>query len=71
MHHPIISTTLEVSQFSQTPLVVLQADITRHAVGDRFWEVYRFLLIDKPELALSTPRIRSLIADRVRNILMG
>eukprot|EP00246_Nothoceros_aenigmaticus_P013013 TRINITY_DN4270_c0_g1_i2.p1 TRINITY_DN4270_c0_g1~~TRINITY_DN4270_c0_g1_i2.p1 ORF type:complete len:457 (-),score=70.54 TRINITY_DN4270_c0_g1_i2:132-1502(-) len=52
-------------------ICIFKADITRHAVGDRFWEVYRFLLIDKPELALTTPRIRSLIADRVRNILMG
>jgi hypothetical protein len=49
----------------------VQADIGRHVVADRQWEIYRFLLIDRPDLSLTSSRIRSLIAERVRRILMG
>ncbi len=48
-----------------------QADIGRHVVADRQWEIYRFLLVDRPELSLTSSRIRSLLTERVQYILMG
>jgi hypothetical protein len=52
-------------------ICIFKADIGRHVVADRQWEIYRFLLIDRPDLSLTSSRIRSLIAERVRRILMG
>ncbi|CAK9256508.1 unnamed protein product [Sphagnum jensenii] len=52
-------------------ICIFKADIGRHVVADRQWEIYRFLLIDRPDLSLTSSRIRSLIAERVQRILMG
>eukprot|EP00249_Psilotum_nudum_P013972 c24601_g1_i3 orf=129-1481(+) len=52
-------------------ICIFQADLGRHTVGDQQWELYRFLLSDRPELALTSDRTRSHIVERVRNVLMG
>jgi len=52
-------------------ICIFSADIGRHAIGDLHWEVYRFLLIDRPDLSLGSSRTRSQIAERVNNMLIG
>jgi hypothetical protein len=52
-------------------ICIFSADIGRHAIGDLHWEVYRFLLIDRPDLSLGSSRTRSQIAERVKNMLIG
>lgn len=48
-------------------LIVFQAEIGRHMIGDREWEVYRVLL-DEGD-GLSVPRNK--IAEGVWKMLMG
>ncbi|CAM6024393.1 unnamed protein product [Sphagnum balticum] len=55
----------------QLDICIFKADIGRHAVANRHWEIYRLLLVDRAELSWSSSKIRSLLADRVRHILMG
>ncbi|KAH9572703.1 hypothetical protein CY35_02G166000 [Sphagnum magellanicum] len=52
-------------------ICIFKADIGRHVVADRQWEIYRFLLVDRPELSLTSSRIRSLLTERVQYVLMG
>lgn len=52
-------------------ICIFSADIGRHVIGDLHWEVYRFLLIDRPDLSLGSSRTRSQITERVKNMLMG
>lgn len=48
---------------------IFQADIGRHIIGDQQWEIYRFLLVDKPEMAFASCVTRTHITESVRNIL--
>ncbi|CAK9872048.1 unnamed protein product [Sphagnum jensenii] len=52
-------------------ICIFKADIGRHVVADRQWEIYRFLLVDRPELSLTSSSIRSLLTERVQYILVG
>ncbi|KAL3688508.1 hypothetical protein R1sor_014817 [Riccia sorocarpa] len=52
-------------------ICIFKADIGRHVVDNREWEVYRFLLIEKPNLNLTDPKIRKDIIEKVKKILMG
>ncbi|KAL3701634.1 hypothetical protein R1sor_019656 [Riccia sorocarpa] len=52
-------------------ICIFKADIGRHVVEKRAWEVYRFLLIEKPDLDLSDPKIRKDITEKVKKILLG
>lgn len=52
-------------------ICIFKADIGRHAYNDKRWEIYQFLLVDKEESSLTCSRMRNLIEDRVRNILVG
>eukprot|EP01018_Ginkgo_biloba_P031220 Gb_38010 [translate_table: standard] len=52
-------------------ICIFTADIGRHVIGDRQWEVYRFLLIDRPDLSLGSSRTRCQIRERVENMLFG
>jgi hypothetical protein len=55
----------------QLDICIFKADIGRHVVANRHWEIYRFLLVDRAEVSWSSSKISSLLADRVRHILMG
>lgn len=55
----------------QLELHVFKADISRHRVCDRQWEVYRFILQDKLGLPVSHEKSRVHLENQVRNILMG
>ncbi|KAM7271236.1 hypothetical protein ACFE04_030450 [Oxalis oulophora] len=48
-----------------------RAEIGRHSVSNRQWEVYRFLLDESREISLSSSQARSRIAGTVRKTLMG
>ncbi|CAI7747980.1 unnamed protein product [Closterium sp. NIES-53] len=48
-----------------------QADIARHEMGGRTWEVYRLILQDRGGQPISKLKTRLYIADQVRNVLMG
>lgn len=50
---------------------IFMADFGRNCIGDRQWEIYRFLLIDRQDLSLQSIHSRSQIEARVRDILMG
>eukprot|EP00850_Spirogloea_muscicola_P003045 SM000012S25307 [mRNA] locus=s12:212640:213779:- [translate_table: standard] len=50
---------------------VFKADITRHTVKDRVWEVYRLLVQDKAGQAILSSKARTFVADEVRKALMG
>ncbi|KAG6554534.1 hypothetical protein Mapa_003913 [Marchantia paleacea] len=52
-------------------ICIFKADIGRHVVEKRPWEVYRFLLIEKPDLQLTDTKVRKDITEKVKNILMG
>jgi glycine cleavage system regulatory protein len=52
-------------------ICIFKADIGRHAYNEKRWEIYRFLLVDKEEPALTCSRMRNLIVDRVRQMLLG
>eukprot|EP01018_Ginkgo_biloba_P020517 Gb_15457 [translate_table: standard] len=52
-------------------ICIFTADIGRNVIGDRQWEVYRFLLIDGHDLSLASSRARNQIIERVRSMLMG
>ncbi|KAG0570736.1 hypothetical protein KC19_6G184000 [Ceratodon purpureus] len=52
-------------------ICIFKADIGRHAYNDKQWEIYRFLLVDREELSLVSTRMRNLIVDRVRHVLLG
>eukprot|EP00268_Persea_americana_P063123 TRINITY_DN8153_c0_g2_i1.p1 TRINITY_DN8153_c0_g2~~TRINITY_DN8153_c0_g2_i1.p1 ORF type:complete len:326 (+),score=54.67 TRINITY_DN8153_c0_g2_i1:235-1212(+) len=49
----------------------IKAEIGRHSMADREWEVYRFLLDDTREFPLANSEARSRIIDTVRRKLMG
>lgn len=55
----------------QQEIHVFKADISRHQVKDRQWEVYRFILQDKMGLPISHEKSRVVLENQVRNILMG
>ncbi|CAK9249784.1 unnamed protein product [Sphagnum jensenii] len=55
----------------QLDICIFKADIGRHVVANRHWEIYRFLLVDRAEVSWSSSKISSLLAERVRHILMG
>lgn len=44
-----------------------QAEIGRHVIGDREWEVYRILLADDYELFASKTKV----VEKVTKMLMG
>ena len=48
-----------------------QADISRHSVAGRQWEVYRFILQDKTEQPITMGRTRHNIEEQVRTTLLG
>eukprot|EP00850_Spirogloea_muscicola_P006320 SM000030S11329 [mRNA] locus=s30:95988:98609:- [translate_table: standard] len=52
-------------------MLEFQADITRHTVKDREWEIYRLLVQDKAGQAILSSKARTLVADEVRKALMG
>eukprot|EP00270_Netrium_digitus_P008340 TRINITY_DN2489_c0_g1_i2.p1 TRINITY_DN2489_c0_g1~~TRINITY_DN2489_c0_g1_i2.p1 ORF type:complete len:426 (-),score=28.51 TRINITY_DN2489_c0_g1_i2:218-1495(-) len=59
------------SLLSRLGLQVFKADISRHEVGGRQWEVYRFIVQDKYGQPITRHRTRAFIADQVREVLMG
>ncbi|GLJ52316.1 hypothetical protein SUGI_1112780 [Cryptomeria japonica] len=59
----LVLKTLDISIFT--------ADLVRYAMGDLQWEVYRFLLVDRPDLLLESSRTRSHITERIENMLIG
>lgn len=50
---------------------IFKADSEKISHGDRLWEVYRFLLIEKANTTFRSSRMRSQIIERVKSILMG
>ncbi|XXG75127.1 hypothetical protein AAC387_Pa07g3707 [Persea americana] len=52
-------------------ICIFLAEIGRHSMADREWEVYRFLLDDTREFPLANSEARSRIIDTVRRKLMG
>eukprot|EP00850_Spirogloea_muscicola_P020924 SM000230S07360 [mRNA] locus=s230:179037:181919:- [translate_table: standard] len=52
-------------------MLEFQADITRHTVKDREWEIYRLLVQDKAGQAILSSKARTFVADEVRKALMG
>ncbi|GJP42724.1 hypothetical protein CLOM_g2261, partial [Closterium sp. NIES-68] len=55
----------------QINVQVFKADIARHEMGGRTWEVYRLILQDKGGQPIAKLKTRLYIADQVRNVLMG
>ncbi|CAI5483532.1 unnamed protein product [Closterium sp. Yama58-4] len=55
----------------QINVQVFKADIARHEMGGRTWEVYRLILQDRGGQPISKLKTRLYIADQVRNVLMG
>lgn len=55
----------------QLQIQVFKADISRHEVQGKRWEVYRLILQDKMGQAIAKQKTRIYIAHQVRNILMG
>ncbi|GMY08590.1 ACT domain-containing protein ACR9 [Fagus crenata] len=52
-------------------IYIFSAEIVRHSISDRQWEVYKFLLDEAREFPLASSRARSQIVDRVRRTLLG
>lgn len=52
-------------------ICIFKADIGRHMIEDRQWEVYRFLLVDKFDSDLSSSITQARIAEQVKNMLIG
>uniref|UniRef100_A0A7N0TLC3 ACT domain-containing protein ACR n=1 Tax=Kalanchoe fedtschenkoi TaxID=63787 RepID=A0A7N0TLC3_KALFE len=52
-------------------ICIFSAEIGRHTMSDRQWEVYRFLLDDSRDLPLSSIETRTRILKQVRRTLMG
>ncbi|XP_024391113.1 ACT domain-containing protein ACR9 isoform X2 [Physcomitrium patens] len=52
-------------------ICIFKADIGRHDYNEKRWEIYRFLLVDREEFSLTCARMRNLIVDQVRHILLG
>ncbi|GAQ77935.1 hypothetical protein KFL_000050700 [Klebsormidium nitens] len=50
---------------------VFQADISRHAVNNKHWEVHRFLVQDSTGQPITSPQRRQQIAKTVRSLLIG
>lgn len=50
-------------------ICIFKADLGRLRHGDRQWEVYRFLLAEKPGSLPLSRRVRNQIAERVKNVL--
>eukprot|EP00271_Cylindrocystis_brebissonii_P006593 TRINITY_DN19366_c0_g1_i1.p1 TRINITY_DN19366_c0_g1~~TRINITY_DN19366_c0_g1_i1.p1 ORF type:complete len:436 (+),score=107.14 TRINITY_DN19366_c0_g1_i1:379-1686(+) len=50
---------------------VFKADISRHRVRDRQWEVYRFILQDPSGQAIQRDKTRKAIEKQVATVLMG
>jgi hypothetical protein len=59
------------SALKKLGICIFLAEIGRHTVSDRQWEVYRFLLDESREISLASSQARSRIADTVRKTLMG
>lgn len=52
-------------------ICIFMVDCIRCVIADLQWDVYRFLLIDRPDLSLGSSRTRSQITERVENMLIG
>eukprot|EP00252_Welwitschia_mirabilis_P021875 TRINITY_DN5731_c1_g1_i1.p1 TRINITY_DN5731_c1_g1~~TRINITY_DN5731_c1_g1_i1.p1 ORF type:complete len:426 (-),score=59.46 TRINITY_DN5731_c1_g1_i1:926-2203(-) len=50
---------------------IFSADMGRYSVDDLQWEVYKFLLIDRPDLSLGTQQKRGQLTGHIKNILIG
>ncbi|KAH7314834.1 hypothetical protein KP509_21G023000 [Ceratopteris richardii] len=50
---------------------IFQVDSEKISYGDRLWEVYRFLLIEKSNSSFRNDRMRNYIMERIRCILVG
>uniref|UniRef100_A0A0D6QY35 ACT domain-containing protein n=1 Tax=Araucaria cunninghamii TaxID=56994 RepID=A0A0D6QY35_ARACU len=55
----------------QLGISIFTADIGRNIICSCQWEVYRFLLIDRPDLSLGSICTRNRITEHVRNMLMA
>jgi hypothetical protein len=53
------------------PGSLLQADISRHAVNNKHWEVHRFLVQDASGQPITSLQRRQQIAKVVRSVLVG
>ncbi|KAI5065008.1 hypothetical protein GOP47_0019703 [Adiantum capillus-veneris] len=52
-------------------ICIFKADSEKIAHGDRLWEIYRFLLLEKPNASFKSSRTRTHIVERVKSVLMG
>ena len=52
-------------------ICIFSADIERHVIGDLQWEVYKFLLIERPDHSLGSSRTKSHITARVKHMMIG
>lgn len=52
-------------------ICIFKADIGRHEYNGKRWEIYQFLLVDRGEPSLTSSKMRKLIVDQVRHILLG
>ncbi|PWA76178.1 ACT domain-containing protein [Artemisia annua] len=52
-------------------ICIFSAEIVRHSTLDREWEVYRFLLVEKQGVPLTSKQAKQDIINKVRRTLMG
>ncbi|MCO5582545.1 hypothetical protein L7F22_036442 [Adiantum nelumboides] len=52
-------------------ICIFKADSEKITHGNRLWEVYRFLLLEKPNVSFKSSRMRTQIVERVKSVLMG
>ncbi|KAJ0962351.1 hypothetical protein J5N97_030179 [Dioscorea zingiberensis] len=52
-------------------ICIFSAEIGRHTVSERQWEVYRFLLDDSADFSLSNPKTKQHIVDTIKGSLKG
>ncbi|KAH7282206.1 hypothetical protein KP509_35G018900 [Ceratopteris richardii] len=52
-------------------ICIFKADSEKITYGDRLWEIYRFLLVEKSSMSLKSDRIRNHIVERIKCLLMG
>eukprot|EP00250_Pteridium_aquilinum_P026654 c33377_g1_i1 orf=329-1027(+) len=51
-------------------LGIFQADLERRIIGDRNWEVYRFLIIERPGFISSSDALIGCISEQIKKILL-
>lgn len=52
-------------------ICIFKADSEKITYGDRLWEIYRFLLLEKSDASFKSSRTRNQIVQRVKSMLMG